>query len=373
MPRHHQRGFVLMLLMLIMLVAGVALFVGARAPGDAQRARAPAADAAALAEARRALIARALADDNRPGSLPCAAPDTAGSGTYNGNDCDTEHGRLPYRTLDTRVLRDAEGGILWYVMDGALRDRLSQEPVNPQAKPGALSLDGSGNYAAVIIAAGAPVAGQTGRPSDTAGDYLESGNDSAPDIVDCTGVAGCNDRVRGISVDALFDGVQRRVLRAVADQLLVFHQASAGTPGQRYLPNAAAVGSRECDAGTTLGQLPLEDGDGDCGGATGILDENDFPAWLRDNGWLELVVYHVDPACTEAQRDCAAATLALDDGTGFQAVVAGAGRALGTQVRPGSGVGDYLDDADNIDGDADYVERPLGPADNDVLRGVRTP
>lgn len=373
MSRPRQRGFVLTLILLIMLVAGVALFVSARAPGDAERARASATAATALAEARRVLIARALVDANRPGSLPCAAPDSGGSGTFSGEDCDAEFGRLPYRTLDTRVLRDADAEILWYVMDGALRDRDSQEPVNPQEKPGALSLDGGGNYAAVIIAPGAPVAGQTDRPSDTAGDYLEDGNDSAPDFADCADVAGCNDRIRGISVDALFDGVQRRVLRVVADELLAFHQASASSSSQRYLPYAAGFGSSECDNGATLGQLPLADGDFDCGGPSEVLDATEFPDWFRNNDWFDLVVYHVDPECTEAQRNCAAATLALDDGSGYQAVIAGAGRALGGQMRPGSGVGDYLDDPENTDGDATYVELPLAPDDNDVLRGVRTP
>lgn len=376
MPRYRQRGFVLLLVMLIGIVAGVTLFVTARAPGDAARAGQGSRSAAVLAGARDAVIAYAGFGGTNAvkGALPCpdfADPGDSGAGT-SGPECingsaSVYLARLPWRTIDV----DARAGSLWYAIDADYRDEQSEvEPLNPST-PGSLQVDGEGGYVAVIIDPGDPLAGQTGRPGTSVADYLEDDNaDGDESFVDCTDVAGCNDRVAGIRVDALWDPVQRRVLGEVEDALEEYYAANG------HLPYAADFGTIECELNNHLGQLPLAEGT--CGGTYEVFDEDDFPDWMKSathpnggNDWLELVVYHVDTEC--ATGNCAAATMTLDDTGGLQAVVAAAGRALGSQMRPGGGVGDYLDDPENIDGDADYVERPLGPGDNDVLRGIEVP
>lgn len=371
----HQQGFALLLLLLALTVAAATFFVSARRPAEPGAGNAP-GTAVALADARRALLARALADGNRPGSLPCAAPDEGGSGTFNGNPCDAEHGWFPYRTLDTEPPRDVSGARLWYALDGELSDRDSQEPINPEEKPGNLEFDGREGYAAVIMAPGDPLPGQS-RTGDTPTDYLEEGNDSLPAFTDCTDVDDCNDRLRAISIDELFDGVQRRVARETAKVLRDFYRDSSPAPASRYLPYTADFGSTECtDDGAALGQLPTTDTDDDCGGSDKVLETAAFPEWMTDNGWLSLVVYHVDPLCTEAERRCGDATLDFA-GESVPAVIAVAGRPFdpqgASQDRPGSDVSDYLDRSENADGDAEYIDARLGPANNDVLIGLSLP
>ncbi|MDZ7748280.1 MAG: hypothetical protein U5K43_05125 [Halofilum sp. (in: g-proteobacteria)] len=281
-----QRGSGLLLL-LVVLVAGAALYLAARDPGAARRAERAAAASAALAAARETLLARALVDRNRPGSLPCAAPDAGGSGSFHGNDCDADTGRFPFRTLETRPLRDGGGALLWYGLDPALRDRATQEPINPQARQGALSLDGVGHYAAVVVAPGEARPGQS-RARGTRADYLDGINAAGTDFADCSADGRCNDIVRGISVDALFADVQRRVVAEVARALVELWASSDRDPRRRYLPYAAALGARECARGRALGAIATRDVDGDCGRA--VLAAADLPRWLRANDWLDLVV-----------------------------------------------------------------------------------
>jgi hypothetical protein len=372
----HQRGYGLILTLLVLVTGVTALLLAGRQPRGEPAARETATALQALTRAREALVARALADANRPGSLPCAAPDQTGSATFHGNDCDATAGRLPYRTLDIQPIHDPRAHEqLWYVLDPALRDRASQQPMNPQQHTGSLALDADcdGNdvrahYAAVVIAPGPALEGQDPR-SDARSDYLEGCNASGHTFANCGAADACNDLVRGITVDALFHGVQKRVLREVAAELQHAWRASHTDPHQRYLPYPADFGGTDCDANLEKGRLPMADPANACAGTA--FAAQDFPAWVTDNEWLDLIVYHVDPACTEAKRNCAAAGLRLDGKKGLQALIAGAGRALGGQSRPGT-LSDHLDGANNTDGDAHYVAGAAKAGRNDAFLGVRT-
>jgi hypothetical protein len=61
-----------------------------------------------------------VADDNRPGELPCPDLDDDGQVTlaaeYAGSNCVSLVGRLPYRTLGLPDLRDDSGERLWYAL-----------------------------------------------------------------------------------------------------------------------------------------------------------------------------------------------------------------------------------------------------------------
>lgn len=370
-----QSGFALLVSLLVLVIGAATLYVSATAPGSRGTSSANPSTAEALARAREIVMARALADDQRPGSLPCASPDTGGSGTYNGNDCDAEFGRFPYRTLDSAILRDADGEPLWYVLDPAFRDRDSEQPINPEEKTGALQIGDREHFAAVIMAPRAPLEGQVDEVRDEVDEYFEAGNDSVPLFSRCDGVSGCNDRLRGISVDELFHKVQQRVLKVVTERLAAFHEDSAPGSGNRYLPYAEGFGGSDCADEGEPGYLPVtddENGNGDCGKA---LKESEFPDWIVANEWLGMIVYHVDPACTQAQRNCAATTLILDDKRAH-AIVGAPGRPLDetpfNQNRDGSGVdiNDYLESSENTDLDPVYENRRLSRRHNDVLSGV---
>jgi len=367
-----QRGFALLVSLLVLVIGAATLYVAATTPGSRGASTANPSTAEALARAREIVMSRALADDQRPGSLPCASPDTGGSGTYNGDDCDAEFGRFPYRTLDSAILRDADDEPLWYVLDPALRDRISQQPINPEEKTGALQIGDREHFAAVIMAPRAPLEGHVDGVRDEVDEYFEAGNDVAPLFARCEEVSDCNDRLRGISVDELFDKVQQRVLKVVTERLAEFYEDSAPVSGNRYLPYAEGFGGGGCASEDEPGQLPVtddENGQGDCGEA---LEESEFPDWIVANEWLGMIV---DPACTQAQRTCAATSLSLDDKRAH-AIVGAPGRPLAeapfNQDREGSGVdvADYLESSENTDLDSDYENRRLTRNHNDVISGI---
>src|SRR5688572_8050210 len=97
--------------------------------------RADARTRAVLDEARQALIGRAIADANRPGSLPCPDGDDDGSADlFVGSACASYIGRLPWRTLGIGDLRDDAGERLWYVLSPAFRDHPSAPPLNSDTR-----------------------------------------------------------------------------------------------------------------------------------------------------------------------------------------------------------------------------------------------
>lgn len=422
-PCERQRGFAALLLLLLVLSAGAVLFLGTQRNVE-QRYRNAAEEAHALESARETLIAYAMAGgaNNKPGALPC--PDTSDPSEPGDLDklgqsnqhCQGEpdpfyRGRVPWHTIDLNQRQSAPD--VWYVMDGKFQDDPdTPSELNPSTAA-ELQLNGA-PYAAILILAGDPVEHQDGRPSAQASDYLEEPNsDDTPNFADCGRNEACNDRVRGISVDQLFHGVQQRLVKRVAETLRAYYESSSADPAERYLPYPAAFGQEECNSNINRGQLALRDeynndldewdweemtweewlefledlanwDVGDCGGASEVLSAADFEDddgnnWIEGNGWFDYIVYHVDPECTKEERSCEDATLTVD-GRAVQAVVAAAGRRIEAldQDRPGYTVSDYLDDAENApaspsDEDGAYVTTPLRRQDNDVIHGLDLP
>lgn len=165
-----------------------------------------------MAQARDALIGRAVADDNRPGSLPC--PDTDNDGAENSiaGNCSSYIGRLPYRTLRIDKPVDGSGETLWYALSPALRDNPAASPINHQTSTG-LTLDGRTEIAAIVFAPGPPLAAQNGRPSNTRSDYLDETNASTANaFVSGPTSPTFNDQTLGITREELFRAVAMRVL-----------------------------------------------------------------------------------------------------------------------------------------------------------------
>jgi hypothetical protein len=135
-----------------------------------------------LAQARDALLGYATTyRDTNPnevmGYLPC--PDTTGDGVADTGDpaCgsagNASVGLLPYKTLGLPDLRDSAGGCLWYAVSGGFKATLAKPtPMNWDTQgqfrvrdAGGATLvtpdDALGGAAAVVFAAGPPVAGQS--------------------------------------------------------------------------------------------------------------------------------------------------------------------------------------------------------------------
>lgn len=366
MPRKgRQRGFTILLVMLVLLVGGTSVYVTARDPAEAKAAKSLQQSTIDLRGAVTNLAVYSISDNDRPGSMPC--PDDDGDGTaelFAGSDCPDYVARLPWKTID--AARDA--GKLWYVMDPDFRDHSDVEPLNVVV-PGSLTLNGVGGYSALVIHPGDPVEGQTGRPSDDLTDYLDvaENTDGDNDFVDCTGIAGCNDRIIGITVDELFAVVQQRVLAELEIALRQFHADN------NFLPYAAAFsGGASCDKWARFGRVATHEGD--CGTGN-TLTPSDLPNWVMNNDWDEHVFYTVDEQCTEYYQSCGASEQRLRLNTGLAAVLGGAGSLLAGQDRSTSSrdINDYLESGENTDFDSIYDDVALADDDNDVMRGFALP
>ena len=138
-----------MVMLVIMIVGAAALLVSSLNSSSIKIAR-DKTTADALAKAKEALIGRALADINRPGSLPCPDTDDDGSAeTLAGDECPSYTGRLPWRTLGLPDLRDGTGERLWYALSQKFHDDNSIH-INSETQ-GTLSIGGT-NAASSVIA-----------------------------------------------------------------------------------------------------------------------------------------------------------------------------------------------------------------------------
>lgn len=114
-------------------------------------------------------------------------------------------------------LLDGEGNALWYVLARELRDDDSAAPINPTTALG-LSLDGTANIATVVFSAGAPLAGQSGRPKQLTLTTILT----LAAVVDRTSGPTSptfNDRAIAVSREQLFNIISRVILGLIGTGL----------------------------------------------------------------------------------------------------------------------------------------------------------
>lgn len=123
-----QDGAALMVMLVIFIVGSLAIMVGALSRAGLQNERNK-INADVLAKAKEALIGYAARDSNRPGDLPC--PDVNDDGIltstidFNGSNCTSTIGRLPWKKLGLPELRDSAGEHLWYAVSKPFWDTQS--------------------------------------------------------------------------------------------------------------------------------------------------------------------------------------------------------------------------------------------------------
>jgi hypothetical protein len=220
-----QRGAALLIFMLIFFMASMSLLLS-RADALRSQASADQTTSAALAQAREALIGRAVLDDNRPGSLPCPDIDDDGIADGNFGFCSALVGRLPWKRLDLPDLRDGEGDHLWYALASELQDNNDAPAINPTL-PLSLALDGATNIAAIVFSAGLPLAGQNERPSNDINDYLDGANKDGSPYISGPSSSAFNDKTIAVSRDQLFKVVDRGILGLLGADLEDFYDANA--------------------------------------------------------------------------------------------------------------------------------------------------
>ncbi len=228
-----ESGIALVALLVLLIMAGAYAFYRYANVG-AGRIEQEAKLAATLARAKEALIARAVTDANRPGSLPC--PDVTGDGKsamFTLTQCPSYTGWLPWVTLDLPELTDDTGTRLWYALSPNLRDDDSAQPINSDTMP-TLRIDGGGEIAAVIIAPRGALSGQT-RPSNSAADYLEGDNANGDsNFVSGPASNSFNDVVAIITRQELMAAVDKRVANEVRACLEEHAANTLENPAQTY-------------------------------------------------------------------------------------------------------------------------------------------
>ncbi len=221
----HQHGALLILLVIALGILAATVFVGMLSSSDIQNQR-DKTTAAALAEAKAALIGYAASDLNRPGELPC--PDYNGDGQvtvvgdYNGSNCKTYIGRLPWKSLGLKELQDGYGELLWYTLSSNFQANGSA-PLNSNVA-GQLSVTGispASNVVAIIFSPGQALAGQsrtqlvTTTPPNVQ-DYLDGSNkdgDNQFEIQDPSTIF--NDKLILITHHELFTVIERRITNTI--------------------------------------------------------------------------------------------------------------------------------------------------------------
>lgn len=284
-PQRSQQGIILIGLMLVLVIAAGATFLQQANRSNATALEREAKTTATLLAARDALLARAILDANRPGSLRCPALDDVGISPL-ATPCPSYAGRFPWRTVDTTDFRDSSGTTLWYVLAPAFQD--GSTPINSSSSA-TLSLNGQPDIVALIIAPGGALPGQN-RPSNNMADYLDdlngnpatSNRDGDEHFFSGTDSDSFNDRIIAISKTAWQDAVAKRVLGEIR-----YAVAFVGGP----LPEADTNGDGKPDASADIGAFPYKFGDYDSTASTTWQGE----AWhksLEQNGWFPLVTYN---------------------------------------------------------------------------------
>ncbi len=395
-PRHsrhpdfqRQRGAALMI-MLVIIVLGFASVLLDSLRGLTPQLERDRQTAAALAQAKDALLGFAASvaltpsGTRRPGDLPC--PDLNNDGTAE-TSCSLQGqrlGRLPWKTLKLPDLRDGSGERLWYAVSTAFKNNPRAGQLNSdtrgtisvRASDGGIVYDASaGSGAVAVIIAPGDVLQRTDQPVlqnrsgagintpssylDTAGgednaDFTDgSGNGFIQGIVrDTNGRTIANDQLLAISQSSIMQVIQKRV-GAEVRQCLVAYASDPANQGRypwaaRVDPGSLGYADQSDQRFGRIPDTPFDNTLADSGGQmsdtwTGNCNINSSSGWWLN--WKEMVFYGlanayrpVDPITIPTAAACSPAGECLtvnppSAAANRQVVVIVAGRALPGQVR----------------------------------------
>lgn len=229
--------------------------------------------------------------------------------------CRSSDGTVPDTALKILDSRDSAGETIWYAVSRNLLDDRSTGSALPAIRPSFRTLpanwltvcDQNGNLlsdrvAFVVIAPGAPLAGQTRPtppapvPAPAASNYLDrfslpaAGNPACRSTTESNydannifianngNSAAFNDQLMYVTADEFFSRVTVAVAKEIANQLREYYE----DPAHLEFPDAAALtvnslSTGNCDSGQGPGRLPIE-----CTGWPGIAlmaDATDPDTW----------------------------------------------------------------------------------------------
>lgn len=388
--RKRQDGIFLIVAALAMLgVLGVFL-VGSFAAGSPKISR-DAITVAALAKAKAALIAYAVARDDpgRPGEFPCpttVATTNATYGTSAGACATTRLGRLPWRTLGIQELVDGAGEPLWYAVSTNFRPGVGNPNINTD-KPGTLTAyDSNGTttlateIVAVIFSPSSPVGTQNRSSSSAfctttsttiarnicAVNYLDSsaGRNNAtnvgPYIAGAFG-ATFNDQMTYITTDDFMPKIEGRVVSILSNTLNNYYAVNGYYPYAAKNSDAVSAQNQlNCVSGLISGRLPRFIAASPTAPSlpcTALSDwqpvgnPNGLPAWFTSNNWNAAIHYVVGQAYQRGgSNSCVSAgdCLTVNGDSSIQALFILPGIPVSGIVRPSTLASDYLETAENL-------------------------
>lgn len=311
-----QKGGALIIMALILLLAGTAVMFSVLDASGVKIER-DKKTAAALAEAKVALIGWSAGHATMPGALPC--PDTSNSGSS--GSCTATAGiigRLPWKTLGLNDLRDGYGECLWYALSPLYRNTIAagsrsvSNSINSSIA-GTITVEGAGGATlappinpviAVIFAPGVPLTGQDRSSASstvcggntTASNYLEVAqgvNNSTGNNVSgsnyYTFIAGAasdtfNDRLIYITAEDLFGPVRKRI----ADEL-----AGVGSPSNAGLRKYYKDNQVYPWAGDVGGNVVMNTSSGYVPYNALTITPSSLRLWMINNGWMSFVNYQI--------------------------------------------------------------------------------
>lgn len=384
--RGKQHGAALLVMLVILVIGASAVLITSLSTTALKNARQK-TTSDALAQAKDALIGRAISDSNMPGSLPC--PDTNDDGSaelLSGNDCPSYIGRLPWKTLGLPDLRDGSGEHLWYALSPAFRDDNSAQPLNSNTKGTLLVYNADGvsqqtqtgySAVAVIFSPGSPLITQTRSTvaqQNDAANYLDIANSRNNASASGPFIAGdqsatFNDQLLYITTKDLVPLLEQRVAGVVKKALSDYYAANNYYP---WADSVSASSDYNANAGLNRGWLP------DIAAtpwpqSTPNWVSGSPPQWFFDNQWYTLIYYSVAKNYTEDPSYCyyygscsSSTTLSLDGVYGVHALFFMPGTYAGT--RSLTNLTQYLEDSQNNDDSNDLYVTPTSQAqDRDRL------
>jgi hypothetical protein len=367
----------------------------------------------------------------RPGDMPC--PDMDNDGVAE-NSCSTNQiGRFPWKTLGADDLRDGAGERLWYAVSSQYKNNPRLLPLNSDSV-GTISLrDSQGNWlydasgttglAAVVIAPGEVltrsdglVQSRTTANQNSAKHYLDiaysednaSFTEGSTDgfisgLVNISGQKVVNDVVLPITRDEVIAVMEPRVLAEAMQAMSYFYATNGYYPDPANISEISCLGSgnilndatnANCitDSTVTFGRMPA--------GSSATLPSNDIWSsidsnsilrgdssnnWFQQNGWRELILYAVAPACTSTTPNCSGTgyltlnnsttPLAAPSPNNKQMVLIASGKMLTTQTRTSNidktSFSNYLEDLENLNLNYIYNRHVIDANNNDRL--ISTP
>lgn len=371
--RESGQGLVVLLALLLFVGAGLIFSLARPASPNIKNDK---QTAAALAEAKAALIGYAATDPNRPGELPCPDVDNDGASTpisdYAGSNCVNLVGRLPWKTLGLPDLRDGGSERLWYALSNNFH--AGAAPPLTSDTMGQLTVTGSApatNVVAIVFSPGDVLGTQVrdAANENNVANYLEGVNATGGTIF-TTGAASAtfNDRLLVITTADLMPVVEQRVAREMISILQSYKTATAalGYNGGAGVYPWADISVGNSWTGNNRGRFP-------CNHATpvdwGSSGTPTLPNWLTNgclvtplSGWSAVIYYtaaknrldNTPPGCLTCTAGYA--TLSVDGVVGTDLVLLTPGAASASPR--GAWTTAYFQDSENNDNANDLYVTP---------------